>query len=152
MKLVRVKKVNAWLWHYALESEMRPVCGCGCKAPSLPRKRGAGLCACFCHSVGSLKTKTLCEKLTEKRIRIALNNGEQAALDFYRRTIPTQVALPFATVNVEEWSPYPNKGPWKIVVGRGPGCQTCAVLGMKLTKGDVLWLINRIEEKRNQGK
>lgn len=145
MKLLKVKRPHSTVWHYALDSEIRPVCACGCLSPAGQRKRGDGLCLCFCHGLGPRKALSLCGKLAVKKARIRLANGDQAALDFYRQIVPTQMQLSISVKVVETSLIKPR--PWSVVVGRDPGCQTCGVLGIKLTRGDLSWLLERIEQK-----
>jgi len=129
MKLIRVKRPGEVVWHFALESEIRPVCACMCVAPGVPKKRGLGNCVCFCHKLGCLRTLSLCEKLAKK-------NGDLFA------DIERQMGL----LTANELKAV-KRQPWKTVIGRGSGCQTCARLGAKFTKADVEWLRKELYEE-----
>src|ERR1700722_13120163 len=117
MDLLRVKHPHAEFWHYAVSSEIRPVCGCGCSSSGLRKKQGDVLCRCVCHGFGLKFSLSLCEKFNHPNVRSAI---------LFPRTV--RISRPS----------------WSIVKGRGRGCAQCNVLGIEATREDMKERIRRI--------
>ena len=122
MKLVKVKRVHEPIWHYALETDVRPVCACGCKSPAVPRNRGDATCKCVCHRQGFAKAKALCEMGLTPRGAGAV---QPALFD-------------------EVGAAGTGRGPWKEVEGRGNACQACVRLGVLVNKDVVDWHLREV--------
>ncbi len=126
MRLVKIKRVGEPVWHYALESDVRPVCGCGCKSPGVPRNRGDGICRCFCHKRGLSRAKALCE--------MSLPSEGGDPMQAVQGTLfggPTVSSMKSAA--------------WVLVDGRGNACQSCVRRGTLLSRDEVEWHRQKVD-------